>query len=298
MQAMLLAAGFGTRLRPHTLLRPKPLFPVLNRPLLHILLDMLEAAGCRRIVVNCHHLADQVMASVAGRSRVTVQHEAEILGTGGSLRRALPSFAEEPVLVMNGDIVHDIDLRAVCEFHRSAGNPVTMVLHDCPRFNSVVVREHRVIGFGAQAEDACLLAFTGIHVIEPSVIRMIPGQGFHHIIDLYRQLTRDGITIGVFRADSGYWRDMGTPSDYLQLHRDLLTGAHSLAGAGPVQTPWLHDEDVVLGRDVVLGDWGCLGQGVRLEDDVRLRRCVVWDHTRIPAGSRFADMILAPGLLP
>ncbi len=298
MQAMLLAAGFGTRLRPHTLLRPKPLFPVLNRPLLHILLDMLEEAGCRRIVVNCHHLADQVMASVAGRSPVVVQHEAEILGTGGSLRRALPLFAEAPVLVMNGDIVHDVDLRAVYAAHCSSGNPVTMVLHDCPRFNNVAVRAQRVTGFGAQAEGSSLLAFTGIHVIEPSLIRMIPANGFYHIIDLYRHLARDGITIGVFRADGRYWRDMGTPEDYLLLHRDLLTGSHALPGTGPAQTPWLRGEQVVIGRDVVFGDWGCLGQGVHLEDDVRLRRCVVWDHTRIPAGSRFADMILAPGLLP
>ncbi|MCI5129172.1 MAG: nucleotidyltransferase family protein, partial [Candidatus Electrothrix sp. AUS3] len=110
MQAMLLAAGFGTRLRPYTLVRPKPLFPVCNIPLLHILLDKLVDAGCDRIVVNCHYLADQIKEAVERRPEVILQYEKEVLGTGGGLRKALEHFQDQPdtpVLVMNGDIFHD-----------------------------------------------------------------------------------------------------------------------------------------------------------------------------------------------
>ncbi len=293
---MLLAAGFGTRLRPHTLVRPKPLFPVLNRPLLHILLDMLEQAGCGRIVVNCHHLADQLRRAAADRPQVTLQFEPEILGTGGSLRRALPLLADQPLLVMNGDIFHDIDLRAVHDHHCRSGNTVTMVLHDYPRFNSVAVRQERVASFGTRGGGGELLAFTGIHVLAPEVIRRIPANTFFHIIDLYREMVRRGETIGVLRADGSYWRDMGTPQDYLALHRDLLTGRAAVPARAPVATPWLRGEGVELAGGVVLEEWGCLGDHVRVGRGACLRRCVVWEGTRIPDGGTFCDMILGPHL--
>ncbi len=296
MQAMLLAAGFGTRLRPHTLVRPKPLFPVLNRPLLDILLDMLEQAGCGRIIVNCHHLADQVRQAAAVRPRVTLQFEPVILGTGGSLRRALPLLADRPLLVMNGDIFHDIDLRAVYEYHCCSGNAVTMVLHDCPRFNSVAVRRDRVCSFSAPGPGEKLLAFTGIHVLEPWVIGRIPDNTFYHVIDLYREMARQGEAIGVMRADGSYWRDMGTPEDYLVLHHDLLTGRAAIPGRAPVATPWLRGEGVELAGEAALEEWGCLGDHVRVGRGVCLRRCVVWEGTRIPDGGTFCDMILAPHL--
>ncbi len=294
MQAMLLAAGFGTRLRPHTLVRPKPLFPVLNRPLLHILLDMLLRSGADRVVVNCHHLADQVRLAVQDYPQVLLQHEPEILGTGGGLRRALPLFSDRPVLVMNGDIFHDIDLRAVYAHHVASGNGVTMVLHDCPRFNRVRVRDGRVTGFGRAEEGGELLAFTGIHVLDPAVIRRIPASGFHHVIDLYREMAAAGEGIGVLRVDGCHWRDMGTPEDYLLLHRELLGGRVALPECLTAGSPWLQGEGVVLGEGVMLAEWGCLGNGVRVGAGVHLRRCVVWDGTCVPAGSRFSDMILTP----
>ncbi len=295
MQAMLLAAGFGTRLRPYTLVRPKPLFPVLNRPLLHILLDMLDRAGCGQVVVNCHHLADQVRQAVAGRPRVRLQFEPEILGTGGSLRRALPLLDDRPLLVMNGDIVHDIDLQAVYAHHQRSGHAVTMVLHDCPRFNSVAVRRDRVCSFAGPVEGTELLAFTGIHVLDPEIIGRIPAHTFHHIIDLYRQMVDQGEAIGVVRADGSYWRDMGTPEDYLALHRDLFSGRAVIPGPSPGSS-WLLGEGVLLAGDAELAEWGCLGNRVRVGPGVRLRRCVVWEGTRIPEGTSFTDRILGPQL--
>ena len=108
MQAMILAAGLGTRLRPYSNIRPKPLFPVLNQPLLRILINMLEEAGCTKIIVNGHHLRDQLKSAVAESNTILYQDEPRILGTGGSLREALPQLEDEPLLVVNGDIFHDI----------------------------------------------------------------------------------------------------------------------------------------------------------------------------------------------
>jgi mannose-1-phosphate guanylyltransferase len=242
MQAMLLAAGLGTRLRPYTLIRPKPLFPVLNRPLLLILLDMLYQAGCTRVVVNGHHLGAQVEQAVAGRKNLFYQHEPEILGTGGSLRQALPKFADEPVLVMNGDIFHNIDLAALYRHHVRSGNRITMAMHDCPCFNSVGVTDGIIRTFrpGSSQGQQEILAFTGIHIVDPSIISMIPTQSFFHIIDLYEELIRQDEKIGCHRIDGSLWQDIGTVEDYLELHAHLLSGTVQQPLPIPVPSePWL-----------------------------------------------------------
>lgn len=284
MQAMLLAAGFGTRLRPYSLVRPKPLFPICNTPLLHLLLDKLTQAGCERVVVNCHYLADQLAAAVADRPEVILQREQEVLGTGGGLRKALPSFADEPVLVMNGDLYHDIDLRGLLEAHQQSGLPVTMALHDCPRFNMVRVRESRVCGFGNAGAGEQVLAFTGIHVLNPEVLEQIPAQGFFHIIDLYERLAQAG-QIGLIRTDGCFWQDIGTPADYLDLHRRLLENK---------SPAWLISESAEIGSGVRLLDWGVIGPGAKIGAGAELRRCVVWDKAEIVPGQRLAETIRCP----
>ena len=292
-QAMILAAGFGTRLRPYTLVRPKPLFPVLNRPLLHMLLDLLADADCERIVVNGHHLADQVEAALAGYPQVHFQREEEILGTGGSLRRAMPELDDAPFLVMNGDIVHNVDLAALYAYHRQSGNLVTMALHDCPRFNTVLVDGDQVRGFDRKAPGA-KLAFTGIHVVDPHILTRIPEDSFFHIIDLYQQLAREG-SLGFVRVDGAYWQDMGTPEDYLRVHQDLLVGpaAGLLTGTGQRQGNWLIAEDARLGQDVHLDGWGCIGPGAEIGQGARLRGSVVWPGVRIKPGMMITDAIVS-----
>ncbi|HDO30739.1 MAG TPA: nucleotidyltransferase family protein [Desulfobacteraceae bacterium] len=297
MQAMILAAGLGTRLRPYTLFRPKPLFPVLNRPLLLTMLDMLRRAGCSHIVVNGHHLAARIGEAVADMSDVRFQYESEVLGTGGGLRLALPEFTAEPVLVMNGDIFHTVDLAALSRYHARCGNLITMAMHDYPRFNTVRVRKDRVLTFRPDrvVPGRDLLAFTGIHVVSPEVIRQIPSRRFHHIIDLYEELVQRGEKIGIFRVDGCFWRDMGTPQDYLDLHGELL-GGNIRQPRFPLPRPrgnWLVDDQAALAAGLELADWGCVGKAV-VGRDVKLRRCVVWDGARIPAGSRLEDAIVTP----
>jgi len=296
MQAMLLAAGLGTRLRPYSDIRPKPLFPVLNRPLLLLLIDMLRAAGCGTIVVNGHHLRSQVEQAISGLPEVLFQAEPEILGTGGSLRQALPCFSPGPLLVMNGDICHDVDIAALHRHHRRSGNAVTMALHDFPRFNTVAVQGPVIASFDPDPSETGTgrLAFTGIQVVEPEIIRRIPLGRFFHIIDLYRELIREGGRIGYLRVDGGFWRDIGTPADYLQVHADLLTGSRPrfLPLAGPA-SPWLVDPEAEVGENVRLEGWGCVGRAQIGAGSV-LRNCVVWDGAVIPAGSRLRGRIV-PG---
>ena len=282
MQAILLAAGYGTRLRPYTNVRPKPLFPVVNRPLLHRLLAQLRVCNCSPILVNSHHLAAQIEAALADWPEVLIQVEPDILGTGGGLRKALNRMDNDPILVMNGDLYHDIDLEKVYHQHLLSKNDVTLAVHDYSRFNTVGVAGDRVRDFTGQ--DGERLAFTGIHVVDPEVIEMIPEQCFHHIIDLYQDLAVQG-RVGYCRVDGTLWRDIGTPEDYLQLHAELLAAGKDPAG-------WVIDPTARLGAEVVLEDWGCIGPGAVIGDRARLCRSVVWGGAAVIAGSLYSDAIV------
>ncbi len=283
MQAFVLAAGYGTRLHPYTRLRPKPLFPVLNRPLLALHLDTLTALGCRTLVVNAHHLAGQVVQALSGRPDVRVQVEPEILGTGGSLRQALAFFDEGPILVMNGDIYHNIDLNLLYQSHMRNGHPVTMAVHDYPRFNCITVRDGLIRDFSAQSGASCL-AFTGIHVVDPEVLRQIKAGTFYHIIDLYTRLAKLE-QVAAYRVDGLYWRDMGTPADYLALHRELLVRQEG-------EKHWLIHPTAWVEPGVVLEGWGCIGSHAVVSGGVCLRNSVVWDGTYLAEGQEYTEAIV------
>lgn len=287
MKAMILAAGFGTRLQPYSLLRPKPLFPVLDRPLLLRHIAQLQEAGFDAILVNCHHLRQQIVALLAGRPGIFLQEEQIELGTGGGMRLARDFFGTEPVLVTNGDIFHTIDLAGVYREHCRSGADATLVLHDCPRFNNVSVNEQlAVTAFGA-GEAGRKLAFTGIHVLDPHLLSVIEPGVFHNIIDCYRYWIARGGTIRGQLVQDHFWTDMGTPADYLDLHRVLLTeepfkGASPFYFAGGVAVP----------ADLQSRDWLSVGSGARLGRGCSLSRVVVWDGARVPDETILADAIV------
>ncbi len=298
MQAMILAAGFGTRLLPHSRLRPKPLFPLLNRPLLLLLIERLSRLGFDHLVVNCHHLRGQIVTALRAHPlhrQVVVQEERQILGTGGGLRAALPLFRDEPLLVCNGDIYHDIDLLALYRRHCAGDSPVTLAMHDFPRFNNVSVEAGQVVAFGRQPGHR-QLAFTGLQVVSPRVLAAIASDRPSCIIDQYRLLLAAGEKIACQRIDGAFWTDIGTPADYLELHRGLLTGTlPRWPELGPGTGPWLVDPAAELGGEVQLGEWGAVG-AARIGDRCHLARVVVWDGVEIPADCRLVDRIVSADL--
>jgi len=299
MKAMLLAAGLGTRLRPYTLCRPKPLFPVLNTPLLQLTLDRLRKAGFATIVVNAFHLKDQIKAALVNEKGVIVQEESKVLGTGGGLRMALRHFGREPVLVVNGDIYHTIDYQQVYRHHTESAAAVTLVMHDFPRFNNVGVdANNQITGFAAPGarpgKFSSCLAFTGIHVVDPSILQQIPPDTNYSIIDCYSNYLEENGSIMAYIAKGHYWTDIGTPEDYLQLHDGLLYKRIplyeelTLPEAGRVVVA--HSSRV--GSNVKIIDWACIGSGVTVGEAATLERVVVWDNAEIPAGAELRDVIV------
>lgn len=238
MKALILAAGLGTRLRPHTENIPKPLFTIAGRPLLDIIISNLIHAGCEAIIVNTHHLYQKIESYLAHQSYaipVMTRHEPEILGTGGAIRNVADFWDNTPFMVINSDIVTDIDLKRVYEFHLNHPHPATLVLHNDPEFNTVSVDEngfvqnfdHRIPLNESPLTGTCgskrsgaaeikRLTFTGIQVLNPEVLESIPDTVFSSIIDCYKNLISLNIKICAFISKGYYWKDLGTPERYKQ----------------------------------------------------------------------------------
>ncbi|MCA9605734.1 MAG: nucleotidyltransferase family protein [Myxococcales bacterium] len=286
VHGMVFAAGLGTRLRPLTDVLPKPVVPLMNRPLASYSLERLAAAGVTRCVLNTHYLADEVPRALEGHVppgvEVIFSHEPELLGTGGGLRAALERLGptDEPILVMNGDILFWPDLEAALAHHRALGAFATMILRPDPRaarFGAIETdargRVRRILGTPADVADPLKTQmFTGVHVLSPEVVAALPQQGCV-IRGGYQQWLAEGRLVGGL-TDEAPWRDLGTPREYLQAHLDLLSGA----------LPWPSIEagegDVVLGR------------GTLVDPGVELSRVVSWPGTHVTASA--SDAILAP----
>ena len=303
MHAMILAAGLGTRLRPYSDSCPKPLFPIMGKPLLLHLLRQLRMCDCKSITINSHYLVEQFSGALITEEDVILQIEEDILGTGGGLRKALPNFGQEPLLVVNGDIVHSLDLADIHKQHLASSSPVSMVVHDRPRFNNLQISpDGMVAGLRVHEREIGrdsgnrLLAFTGIHVIDPLVLKDIPAEGFYDIIDLYKNMITAGAKINAIEVSGHFWADIGTPKDYLEVHGKLLTDpnlAVTIRG-GSVDKSSVHFGDgVILGSDVVFSDWAWIGDGVRIGDGARIARSVIWKNAEVGEKMVIEDAIVA-----
>ena len=233
MKALILAAGRGKRLRPYTERTPKALFPIFGHPLLDRSIRRLIQAGCREIIINTHHLArdiDMFLRKQAYEVPVSTRYEPELLDTGGAIKNVADFWDDEPFVVINCDIVTDIDLRAVYDFHLSHPHPVSLVLHDDPDFNTVLVDSNAfVCEFGDSETPSSTggqyLTFTGIQVLDPQVVQLIPENRPSSSIDTYRRLLADCQKIKAYatgRIGDRYWIDIGTPLRYRQAVYDAM----------------------------------------------------------------------------
>jgi aminoglycoside/choline kinase family phosphotransferase/dTDP-glucose pyrophosphorylase len=223
MKALILAAGLGTRLQPYTDHTPKPLFPVLGRPLLDIMIAKLIDAGCKAVTINTHHLHNQIESFIAQQSYpipIQTRYEPNILGTGGAIRNVADFWNDQPFMVINADIVTTIDLKSVYDFHCQHSHPATLVLADDPDFNSVVCdSDGFVIKFQHRSDtktqlSMAALTFTGIQVLDPEILNFIPAQAPSSSIDAYTRMITEGKKIKAYLSNKAYWKDIGTAERY------------------------------------------------------------------------------------
>jgi mannose-1-phosphate guanylyltransferase len=280
---------------------PKSLIPILNRPLLGVLLARLEEAGFLQVAVNSHHLAEQLQEFLASHPwsfHLSVSHESELLGTGGGLQRLGKILGGGPFLAVNGDILTDLDLGAVFRSHRREA-AATLVVHDCPPYNNVWLAEGAVVSVGEPPPGGAAgnpLAYTGVQVVGSGMLNYLPADRPANLVDAWRAALAAGERLEVLPATGHFWQDLGTPEGYLAAHRRLLRGeAPGLARYfGSLADPFL-GTGVSIGAKVEFGGGVCLGAQVKIGAGAALRNTVVWDRAAIAPGVELEDAIVGAG---
>jgi NDP-sugar pyrophosphorylase family protein len=306
MDALILSAGEGTRLRPLTYTKPKPLLPILNLTLLEWTLEYLRRFSIDRVILNTHHLADRiedyVQTQKAYRSfEIETRFEPQILNTGGGLVNVRDFFRSDPFMMISGDILTDIDLKKAVDFHRNHNDPVTLVLHDYPEFNQIKVdSDGRILKL--RKGDVQGLDFANIHILDQAVFSFLPSTGNFDIIPAYQQMIDEGITIRAYVSQGHHWWNIGTPKTYLKVHEELLT-TPSLTLLSPLffSSPPLskgglggiliHPE-AFIEPGVKFSGWACIGKGCLLKNGCHLQNSVIWEDVIVESGVSVIDSIV------
>lgn len=320
MQALILAGGQGTRLRPLTLTVPKPVVPILDRPHMVHMIDWLRRFGVDDVVLACGHGAAGVKEALGdGTSagvRIRYVEEPEPRGTAGAIKEAEP-LLDERFLVLNGDILADLDLTAQIELHGSSGAPATIGLipvEDPSAFGVVVTGDdHLVEAFvekPAPGEAPSNLINAGVYVLERSVLDDVPaGEDVSIERDVFPKLAGNGLRAIELE---GEWIDIGTPERYLDAHWAILEGAIGGGsgldgGAGGVTlgfdcevdgevsgAAWLDDEAVVA-EGATVGPRAVLGAGTVIGSGASVTGSVLLAGVTVGAGARIEGSVVAPG---
>jgi NDP-sugar pyrophosphorylase family protein len=282
MRAIVLSAGYGTRLWPLTEDRTKPAIPILGKPLVGYVAEYLAGYGIDEIVVNLHHRPESVRRALGDGSRfgVTLHYvdEPEILGTSGALDNTRAFFERETFVVVNGKIITDIDLNAALDTHRKSNAIATLVLLPNARrerFSAVETEGGLIKKFGGMPVDSgsgpVPLMFTGIHILEPRILDYVPRGVFSDsVIHVYPKAIAAG-EILVGHVAAGKWRELSTLKRYLDISVELLKAEEKtfIAGSNSNIAPSATISDSVLWDNVHVGA-GALVSRVVLADNVKI----------------------------
>lgn len=301
MKAMVLAAGFGTRLKPITFEMPKPMVPVLDRPVMAHIVNLLYEQGFDELVANIHYFP-QMISEYFG-DRIVYRYEPQLLGTAGGVANARQFFGSEPVVVVSGDALTDIDLRGLVERHSQAGGVGTLAVKRVPdtREYGVVIADAdgRVQGFQEKpdpAEALSELANCGIYCFSPEIFDYFPDQDeVDWAQDVFPALLENDVPFHVHEIDE-YWNDVGSIAELRQATFDALAGRLRLPGFEPsADGVWIGSStDSATFKQLDPPVW--IGQGCEIGSEVRMMGpVVIGDGCRIESGASLRDTICFPG---
>jgi NDP-sugar pyrophosphorylase family protein len=301
MKAMILAAGYGTRLRPVTYTMPKPIVPLAGRPLIGWVVEALLAAGIRDFVVNLHHLPDAIERYLhdryAGRARFEFSFEPEILGTGGGVRKVRTLLENDSeFFLVNGDTVQFPPYDALRATRANRDALAALTLQHPPagdRFTPVYFDDGAITGFGNGTGEA--LMFSGTHLISNRIFNYLPDRDFSGIVDeVYQPLIDSGRERIAGVVDDGLWFDIGTPRRYMTASRTLLDLI--VRGQLPPSETRIAGDSLVHDTARVTGAMSRSIAGERSVIEGAISDTVVWDDCRIAAGAKLHGCIVAHGV--
>jgi mannose-1-phosphate guanylyltransferase len=297
VKAMILAAGLGTRLRPLTEEISKPMVPIVNRPVMEHIVDLLAHHGFADLYVNLHYHPDIITRHFGDGEHwglsITYSREEELLGTAGGVKKLAGELGGETFLVISGDALTDLDLTALFAFHKAHGSIATLVVtpvKDPSKYGVVITEEDgRIIGFQekpSREEAESFVANSGIYVFEPEVLEMIPDGFYDFGSQLFPRFLEEGIAFYGYRH-TDYWNDVGSMEEYKAGNFDALTGKVKvrIPGVRIGEDVWIGDETVISEEVVMVGPI-CVGSHCEVRKGARLfGPLVVGDRTIIDEGA-------------
>lgn len=324
MKAVVLVGGLGMRLRPLTATVPKPMLPLVNRPFFEHTVRRLADQGVDEVVVSGGYLGERFEAVFADGVdlgvKMTHSIEREPLGTAGAVKAVAGTLGrDEPFLVLNGDILSDIDIRALVAFHTERGAAATLALTavgDSTAYGLVPMdasaRVKRFVEKPSADQVETNLINAGLYCLSPDVLDLVPeGRAYSFERGLFPGLLSSGSPLYGFQH-TGYWRDIGSPSNYLAAHIDMLDGVYATELPGTEVRPRVFvgegvtiDPSATVFGPVVIGAGStiaagavvsahvCLGADVTVGAGARLAGCVIGQGCRIGEGSSVTGSILA-----
>lgn len=317
MQALILAGGKGTRLRPLTVYTPKPIVPICNRPFLLYQIDTLRRAGVTDITLSLSYQPEKIEQQLGDGSDFGVKLkytvEPQPMGTAGAYKFA-EDLIREPTVVFNGDVLTDLDLKTMIRQHKERHATATIFL--------MPVEDPSVYGVVETADDGRVLRFlekpkpedtncrninAGAYVLEPSVLDLIPKNEAHSFeYGLFPKLLQNGEAFFAHIPQRTYWIDIGTPERYLQAHQDLLAnrvsrihikerrGKFDSATHSEIdELSMIADECTIKPGAQIVNS--VLGRGCYIEERARIENSVLWSHTRVGTAAQVSGAVVGRG---
>ena len=317
MQALILAGGKGTRLRPLTVYTPKPIVPICNRPFLLYQIDTLKRAGVTDITLSLSYQPEKIEQQLGDGSTFGVNLkytvEPQPMGTAGAYKFA-EELIREPTVVFNGDVLTDLDLKAMIRQHKERNATASIFLipvEDASMYGVVETdgdgRVQRFVEKPKPGETDCRNINAGAYVLEPKVLDLIPkAESYSFEYHLFPKLLAQGEPFFAHIPPRTYWMDIGTPARYLRAHQDMLanrvTRFHLKDRRGNFDSATHSDIDElsIVADDCTIKPGveiinSVLGKGCYIEERARIENSVIWAHTRVGTAAQINGAVIGRG---
>jgi len=303
MKAVVMAGGFGTRIQPLTNSSPKPMLPILNKPMMQYMVEKLADLGIKDIVILLYFMPEVIKEHFGDGSKfgvnITYIVPDDDYGTAGAVKKA-QKFLDETFFIVSGDLVTDFDFKQIVDFHKAKKSKLTITLtgvEDPLQFGVVITNPDGQIqkflekpSWGEVFSDTIN---TGIYLLEPEILDYIPeDENYDFGKQLFPKLMKENIALWGCNV-SGYWRDVGNPESYREVHKDLLSGKINIGYSGtkkeyPNGVLYI-DENTTVAEDVSIEGIVILGKNCKVENGVKLKNVVMGDNTIIQKQSEVAE---------
>lgn len=316
---MILAAGLGLRLRPLTYTLPKSMAPLSNKPLLEYIIKYIVQAGIKDIVINLHHLPKTIMNyfgnGASFGARINYSFEKEILGTAGGIKKIEPLLMDDLFFVINSDIAFKLNFRDVVQVHKKNNALITMVLrvdNDTDKYGSIEVdktnKVRRFLNFPEFPQKLKLkrTMFTGISLFDPAVLKEFPEKGYCDISkEIYPKLLKKELPVFGYVTDE-YWKDIGSPKQYLFLQKDIFSGkvfqkivfdrqefnSQNKFDRVKIIPPVAIGEKVIIHKNSTIGPNTSIGKNCIINEGCVLKNSILWDNIAMAKNSKINNSIV------